>query len=148
MHMLRIVHSLKIHPEYFGPVSSGVKKQEFRSTTDRIFRVGDILHLLEWNPSFSDYTGRSVMKLVTHVLDVSSFVSAPYAVLSLGSLVDSDILLVGLPDHMRGTSLFADEVALHDAAEQLSILDKDLVGDLTVFCSVLPIVFNHLKNNK
>jgi uncharacterized protein DUF3850 len=61
------LHELKTWPEFFGEVWSGRKTLEVR-LNDRGFCQGDILHLRE-KPRASDYTGKSIIALVTHVLD-------------------------------------------------------------------------------
>ncbi len=59
-------HELKIWPEYFDDVSSGVKRYEVRRN-DRDFKVGDELHLREYNPSSDAYTGRTCLAKVIHL---------------------------------------------------------------------------------
>ena len=56
-------HLLKILPEYFVVVASGVKKFEIRKA-DRKFNVGDTVCLQEWNES---YTGRSINVEIIYV---------------------------------------------------------------------------------
>jgi len=41
-------HELKIHPAPFAAILAGTKTHEIRSTADRTFAVGDVLHLREW----------------------------------------------------------------------------------------------------
>ncbi len=53
------IHHLKIKPEYFKLVASGVKKFEIRKD-DREFKVGDIVHLHEVTGPFLESTGRSM----------------------------------------------------------------------------------------
>ena len=48
------VHELKIWPEFFEPVASGVKTFEVRRD-DRGFAVGDRLRLREWEPGGRDH---------------------------------------------------------------------------------------------
>lgn len=68
-------HHLKIWPEYFDDVASGVKPYEIRKNTDRSFAVGDDLVFQEWNPQpakfyaseQAGYTGRITHKKITHI---------------------------------------------------------------------------------
>lgn len=74
-------HELKILPEYFDAVVSGIKPFEVRNN-DRDFRVGDKLVLREWdNECF--YTGRKTVKYVTYVLDAPEYLQDGYVVLGL-----------------------------------------------------------------
>lgn len=72
------VHQLKILPEHFIPVLSGLKTAELRKN-DRDFHTGDKLILLEWD---GEYTGASATRYVTHVADVDSYLPG-YVLLSM-----------------------------------------------------------------
>ena len=61
-----MIHDLKIWPEFFEEVLADHKKAEIR-TADRPFAVGDTLRLQEWIPKASVYTGREVMRTITHI---------------------------------------------------------------------------------
>lgn len=61
-----MVHELKIAPEYFKNVRTGLKKFEIRKN-DRDFKVGDRLSLKEWNGYH--YTGKSISVVVTYITD-------------------------------------------------------------------------------
>jgi hypothetical protein len=63
----QMVHDLKIWPIYFQPVLDGIKRFELRSS-DRDYKVGDTLHLREFDPSWGTYSGRSVDVRVTYIL--------------------------------------------------------------------------------
>jgi hypothetical protein len=63
-----VVHKLKIWPEYFDDIESGKKPFEVRRF-DRDFKVGDVLHLQEFYPSNSLYSGREVFKEITYILN-------------------------------------------------------------------------------
>lgn len=86
------VHDLKSWPEFFAPVFSGEKTFELRNN-DRGFHVGDVLHLREWDDRKGVYTGRSVRKRVTYMIDgigpggitPVKGLSRGYAILSLAS---------------------------------------------------------------
>mgnify|MGYP002763182630 FL=1 len=59
-------HDLKILPKYFKAVKAGKKKFELRKN-DRDYKVGDEIHLEEWEP-IGEYTGRDIVKEITYVL--------------------------------------------------------------------------------
>lgn len=59
-------HDLKILPKYFEAVKTGKKKFELRKN-DRDYKVGDEIHLEEWEPA-GGYTGRDIVKEITYVL--------------------------------------------------------------------------------
>lgn len=60
-------HKLKIWPEYFEKVCSGVKKFEIRKD-DRNFQVNDILELMEFEPGSQKYSGDYCNVLVTYII--------------------------------------------------------------------------------
>ena len=76
-----MIHELKTLPIHFQPVSKGLKRAELRKN-DRNFKVGDSLLLWEWSPE-GGYTGRSALRVVTHVADVGAYLEG-YALLSMG----------------------------------------------------------------
>lgn len=43
-------HSLKVWPRFFAAIKSGEKTFEIRSKSDRVFAVGDLLELEEFEP--------------------------------------------------------------------------------------------------
>lgn len=59
-------HDLKTWPEFFALVASGRKTFELRKN-DRNFRVYDVLRLREWDPSTSEYTGRTCLVRITYI---------------------------------------------------------------------------------
>lgn len=59
-------HDLKILPKYFKAVKTSKKKFELRKN-DRDYKVGDEIHLEEWEPA-GGYTGRDIVKEITYVL--------------------------------------------------------------------------------
>lgn len=63
-------HELKTWPDYYKYLVDGSKTFEFRRN-DRGFKVGDVLHLREWEPTFERYTGREMYRRVTYVLNAS-----------------------------------------------------------------------------
>lgn len=73
------VHSLKILPQYFDAIVSGLKTFEIRSTNDRTFREGDRVILKEWDGR--NYTGYQITKTIGYV---TSFEQKPgFVVFSL-----------------------------------------------------------------
>ncbi|MBH0599912.1 DUF3850 domain-containing protein [Salmonella enterica] len=61
------VHELKIYPQYFADVKSGIKRAELR-LNDRNYRTGGVLRLCEYNAG--ELTGATVDVDVVHVDDV------------------------------------------------------------------------------
>jgi hypothetical protein len=62
----------------------GVKKFEFRRD-DRTFRIGDLLELREWDPRTEQFSGDTLTRRVTYILNSSSGFGVPegYVVMSL-----------------------------------------------------------------
>ena len=58
-------HELKILPQYFCDVWSGIKTFELRKD-DRDYQCGDILVLREWDGE--NYTGSAICVKVTYIL--------------------------------------------------------------------------------
>lgn len=65
-------HFLKIWPEHYQAVISGMKKAELRKN-DRNYSVGDSLILKEYRPKARKFTGLEAHVLVTHVADVGEW---------------------------------------------------------------------------
>ena len=61
------VHELKCWPVYFQDVLSGRKSFEFRKD-DRGFKVGDSLHLREFDNVTGTYTGRECYRDVVYIM--------------------------------------------------------------------------------
>lgn len=74
-------HELKIWPEHYEPVKRKIKKAELREN-DRNYQVGDTLVLRCWDRVKEEYTGKSVVREVTHVADVGGWLPA-YVLLSM-----------------------------------------------------------------
>jgi hypothetical protein len=81
------VHELKIWPEFFSAiVEEDYRKRktvEIRNEADRHFEAGDFLYLHEYDPEKQEYTGRRIIRLVTHVLRRAPFVPSGYAAMSI-----------------------------------------------------------------
>jgi len=87
------VHELKCWPKHFSAIWDGTKRFEFRFN-DRDYKVGDYLHLREWEPSLmygvnagGSYLGREIVLRVTYILDASEeqpeFVPDNWIIMSL-----------------------------------------------------------------
>jgi hypothetical protein len=68
-----VTHQLKCWPVYFDAVLLGRKNFEVREGNRRIYSVGDVLRLQEWDPARKDYTGREVNRVVTYVMHGAPF---------------------------------------------------------------------------
>ncbi len=62
-----MIHELKCWPMYFQSLYIGEKEFEVRKN-DRDFKVGDSLYLREYNIAIPRYTGRTMMKRVTYLI--------------------------------------------------------------------------------
>lgn len=60
------VHNLKIMSPFFVAIRDGTKTWEVR-VDDRDFKVGDVLHLMEYEFISKRYTGRTVDVNVTYI---------------------------------------------------------------------------------
>jgi len=78
-------HELKTWPDLFEDMITGVKMFEVRFN-DRGFRVGDLLHLQEWDDRDEKYTGRSVDRTVTYILYGHAGLREMYVVLGTETL--------------------------------------------------------------
>ena len=57
------IHELKILPQWYEDVFNRTKKFELRKA-DRDYKVGDFLHLKEWD---GEYTGRSCIRKIIYI---------------------------------------------------------------------------------
>lgn len=76
-----VTHELKIFPEFFSAVCTGVKRAELRKN-DRDYRVGDTLHLLEAPRGSCLSTGEFINATITHIADVGEWMPG-YVLLSI-----------------------------------------------------------------
>jgi hypothetical protein len=82
----RQTHELKIWPACFAAVESGAKPFDLREN-DRNFRVGDVLLLREYEPETEQYSGRTLLRAISHVLLGGSFgLEAGWCVVGFGAL--------------------------------------------------------------
>ena len=89
-------YELKICPGYFAAVIDGSKPFEVRKD-DRLYVVGDVLHLWEWDPRGVGYTGRSVRVSVTCTVRNPMFVKPGYVILGI-RVMGADRVAIG--DHL------------------------------------------------
>jgi hypothetical protein len=75
-----MTHELKTWPDYYAHLVDGSKTFEYRRD-DRGFKVGDVLHLREWEPTCERYTGRQMWCAVSYILNVSP----EFVVMALGT---------------------------------------------------------------
>lgn len=75
------VHEVKTLPEFFWPQVAGLKPFEVRFN-DRGYQEGDILRQAEWSPS-GGYTGRTLDREITYVLDDPAYCKEGFVVLGL-----------------------------------------------------------------
>lgn len=64
-------HDLKIWPVHFMELSEGKRTYDVRKD-DRVYRVGDLLRLREWDPSTKTYSGKGMVLRVTWVNRLAS----------------------------------------------------------------------------
>lgn len=76
-----MTHELKIYPEFFSAVVTGVKRAELRKN-DRAYRVGDKLHLMETPRGSCHSTGEYINATITHIADVNEWMPG-YVLLSI-----------------------------------------------------------------
>lgn len=62
-----MIHELKIKPKFFQDIINGIKNFEIRKN-DRMFRVGDILVLSEFDYRDNTYTGNQIKVKVDNIL--------------------------------------------------------------------------------
>ena len=72
------VHNLKIKPQYFKDVVSGIKTFEVRKN-DRNFKVGDLMVLETYDNE--KFTGGSVNTEITYILDDPKYCKKGYVIL-------------------------------------------------------------------
>lgn len=78
-----MIHEIKCWSEYFHEIISGNKTFELRKN-DRDFKVGDVLHLREYNPERKYFTDRSAMFEVKYILHGGQFgLEEGYVIMSI-----------------------------------------------------------------
>ena len=76
------IHRLKTWPEHYRAVRDTRKTYELRRD-DRDFDDGDILELAEWVPETREFTGRSLLVEITHMLRDFDGLAPGYVLLSV-----------------------------------------------------------------
>ena len=76
-------HFLKLSPKFYVPVERNTKPFEVRKN-DRDYKVGDILVLGEY--SEGEYTGRSMSRKITYILDDNEYCKEGYVILGIAPL--------------------------------------------------------------
>lgn len=80
------LHDLKIDHHLFDDVLNNHKKAEIRKN-DRDYQVGDVLTLKQTKPGDrTQYTGKAIVRLVTHVLKDYPHLAHDYVMLSIRPL--------------------------------------------------------------
>lgn len=69
---MSVEHEIKIWPAYFDAIESGRKPFEVRFN-DRDFQVDDVLHLREFDPTESSYSGRECRRRISCILTDERF---------------------------------------------------------------------------
>ncbi len=75
-------HELKCWPEYFTAIQNGDKTFEIRKN-DRDFKVGDVLHLREWDPKLEEYTGIWHDRRIVYMTDFPAGLRDGYVALGI-----------------------------------------------------------------
>ena len=76
------IHKLKTINPYFSAVLQGVKNFEVR-LNDRDFKVGDEVHLQEYDLETNEYLGREVRAEITYVLKKYEAIKSGYVVFGI-----------------------------------------------------------------
>ena len=80
-----MIHDLKVWPEYFVDIVSGLKMFEIRRN-DRGFKVHDVLRFREWDPTTKSYSMRAVDRVVIYIFEGGTFgVEHGYCVMGIAA---------------------------------------------------------------
>ncbi len=79
-----MLYESKTLPDFYQAIEDETKKFEIRED-DRPYKVGDYLHLKEWDPEIG-FTGRQTIRLVTYILAEQPFVPEGYVCMSIDHL--------------------------------------------------------------
>ena len=74
-------HELKTWPEFYKLIAAGIKLFELRRN-DRVFQVGDTLHLREWSKD-KGYTGRASHWQIKYILQECDGLKPGYCILGI-----------------------------------------------------------------
>lgn len=85
-----MIHELKVWPEHFELLRTGMKKFEIRRS-DRPFEIGHILSLQEWSPVNHRYSGRQLRFKITCIYQGEQYgIMAGFAVLGISTISTKD----------------------------------------------------------
>jgi hypothetical protein len=79
---MTVTHNLKTWPKPFAALVKGIKRFEWRFD-DRLYQLGHVLHLFEYDPEVHLFTGASVKATVTYLLTWGPGISRGYLVMSI-----------------------------------------------------------------
>lgn len=89
------IHNVKSWVPFFQAFKRGEKKHDMRDMKDRLYKVGDILVLEEYDPFSGSYTGDAMRMKITYITSrdtpcafSSSALDRDYCILSLEKLDD------------------------------------------------------------
>lgn len=85
------IHILKSWPQFFQPIKNGTKLHDLRKIDpDNPFKVGDHIHLKEYDPVTGEYTGETQNVIITFITSnttpcaySSAALDRGYAILSI-----------------------------------------------------------------
>ena len=133
-------HDLKCWPVFFAAVLDGSKPFEVRRD-DRGYKVGDVLHLMEWDEPgcVGDFTGNECRRTVTYCLRGEPFVPEGYVVMGLRSLDTERLNALQCADelyfrrHEEASASFHGEgpMGKRDRVWAANLGDEDHDGDLS-----------------
>lgn len=101
------IHILKVWPDYYLALRLEIKTCEIRMTSDRDFRVGDILLLREFIPELERFTGRELYRKITFIdgLVHAGKVYTDFAILSVKPLTGIEIAREAKNDAARSATI-------------------------------------------
>lgn len=83
------VHELKIWPKYYRAVIARLKKFEIREN-DRNFKVGDVIHLKEFEPTTKLFTGRECDVMITYMIEEAPGMNPGYCLMTIEVVDDQE----------------------------------------------------------
>ena len=119
-----MIHQLKVESEFFNATIERKKEYEIR-LNDRDYKVGDFLALNEiehTDAEHFEYTGRSTLVVVTHVLDDKRFLPAGFVALGIKPCG----VMVASPSNSReGMQILGEHYQILTAEHELRSRKKD-----------------------
>lgn len=135
--MTRKLHLLKTWPDYFDPVLRGRKTFDIRKN-DREFQEGDLLTLMEYDPSKNEYSGKFVTYRAGYILQGMFGLPDDVCVISLQPefMIDTmefrELLRAALTSNNVPTELIYDLLASfgfhrgHHGLDQVKSLEREI----------------------